>query len=261
MTLNLGRALEFSIDTVREAGELLRTYWRQGVTADYKGAIDLVTEADRVSERLILDRIRSAYPDQAILSEESGSNQADSPYVWIVDPLDGTTNFAHGYPIFSVTMALQVNGTLTLGTTFDPLRNELFTAQRGQGAYLNERPIHVSTTRSLDRGLLVTGFPYDRRTNPHNNLKQYAAFTLKAQSVLRSGSAALDLASVACGRLDGYWEFRLSPWDLAAGILLVNEAGGRLTLPDGQPVIEVTGDIVASNDFIHAEMLEVLRAA
>ena len=260
MNLNLDQALEFATTTARAAGAVLRSYWQRGVVAEYKGAIDLVTEADRASERLILDRIRAVYPDHAILAEESGSNQHASPCAWIVDPLDGTTNFTHGFPIFAVTLALQIDGTLELGVTFNPLRGELFVARRGQGAYLNDQAVHVSTTSALDRSLLVTGFPYDRRTNPHNNLREHNAFLLKSHGVLRAGSAALDLASVASGRLDGYWEFRLSAWDVAAGILIVKEAGGCVTGVLGEPVDSWASDLVASNGRIHAEMLDVLRS-
>jgi myo-inositol-1(or 4)-monophosphatase len=256
--MNLSDAFEFAQVTAREAGALLREYYQRGVTAEYKGDIDLVTEADRASETLILDRIRAAYPDHAILSEESGANQQTSRYQWIADPLDGTTNFAHGFPAFSVTLALLVDDTLELGVTYDPLRDELFAARRGQGARLNDRVFHVSKTSVLDRALLCTGFPYDRRTNPLNNTRQFTDFLLQSQAVLRVGSAALDLAYVACGRLDGFWEFRLSAWDMAAGVLLVNEAGGHTSEPDGAPVRQWSGRIVASNGVFHKEMIDVL---
>lgn len=256
--INLVDALNFATETARAAGALLRDYYQRGVTTEYKGEIDLVTEADRASEALILDRIRAAYPDHAILSEESGANQQASRYQWIADPLDGTTNFAHGFPAFSVTLALLVDETLELGVTYDPLRDELFTARRGQGAWLNDRASHVSQTPLLDRALLCTGFPYDRRTNPLNNTQQFVDFLLQSQAVLRVGSAALDLAYVACGRLDGFWEFRLNAWDMAAGVLLVNEAGGHTSEPDGSPVRQWSGRVVASNGVFHAEMIDVL---
>ncbi len=256
--IDLDAAFEFAKQTAREAGALLRAYYQRGVTAEYKGEIDLVTEADRASERLILDRIRAAYPEHAILSEESGANRQTSRYHWIADPLDGTTNFAHGFPAFSVTLALLVDDVIELGVTYDPLRDELFTARRGQGAWLNDRSIHVSKTPRLDRALLCTGFPYDRRTNPHNNTRQFVDFLTHAQAVLRVGSAALDLANVACGRLDGYWEFRLNAWDMAAGVLLVNEAGGRTTEPDGTSLQHWSGRVVASNGPFHSEMIALL---
>jgi myo-inositol-1(or 4)-monophosphatase len=256
--MNLDNAFEFAAATAREAGALVREYYRRGVQAEYKGEIDLVTEADRASETLILNRIRAAYPDHAILAEESGANTQVSPCRWIVDPLDGTTNFAHGFPHFSVTLALQIEDALEIGVTYDPLRDELFAARRGQGAWLNDRAIHVSRTPRLDQALLCTGFPYDRRTNPLNNTRQFVDFLLRAQGVSRVGSAALDLAYVACGRLDGYWEFRLSAWDMAAGVLLVNEAGGKTSEPDDSPMRQWTGRIVASNGLFHAEMIDVL---
>jgi myo-inositol-1(or 4)-monophosphatase len=256
--IDLDTAFEFAKQTAREAGALLRDYSQRGVTAEYKGEIDLVTEADRASETLILNRIRAAYPDHAILAEESGADTQVSPCRWIVDPLDGTTNFAHGFPAFSVTLALLVDDVLELGVTYDPLRDELFTAQRGQGARLNDRVIHVSSTPVLDRALLCTGFPYDRRTNSFDNTRQFVDFLKSSQAVLRVGSAALDLANVACGRLDGFWEFRLSAWDMAAGVLLINEAGGQTSEPDGSPIRHWSGRVVASNGLFHAEMIDVL---
>lgn len=256
--MDLDAAFEFAAATAQEAGALLRAHYRRGVTAEYKGAIDLVTEADRAAEALILDRIRAAYPDHAILAEESGAHQQAGPYTWIVDPLDGTTNFAHGFPHFSVTLALQIEDALEIGVTYDPLRDELFAARRGRGAWLNDQRIRVSTTPRLDRALLCTGFPYDRRTNPLNNTQQFVDFLMQAQSVSRVGSAALDLAYVACGRLDGFWEFRLNAWDMAAGLVLVQEAGGHATEPDGAAVHQWTGRIVASNSLFHAEMIDVL---
>jgi myo-inositol-1(or 4)-monophosphatase len=259
--LDLDQALEFAVVTAREAGALLRDYYRNGVTVKYKGEIDLVTEADQASEALILKRIRSAYPDCAILSEESGASANSSSAVWIADPLDGTTNFAHGLPIFAVTLALVVDGAIEVGITYDPIYDELYTAQRGQGAYLNGERLRVSSTSTLDTALLVTGFPYDRRTNPNNNLQQFADFSLRAQGVLRLGSAALDLGAVAAGRLDGYWEFKINPWDIAAGCLLVTEAGGQVTAPDGSLLDLFARKIVASNGLIQSEMLAVLAGS
>jgi myo-inositol-1(or 4)-monophosphatase len=256
--LNLNEALGFAVATVKEAGAVLRAYYRNGVTVKYKGEIDLITEADHASEALILKRIRAAYPDCAILSEESGASANTSSAVWIADPLDGTTNFAHGLPIFSVTLALMVNDVIEIGATYDPIYDELYTAQRGQGAYLNGERLHVSAVPTLDKALLVTGFPYDRRTNPNNNIRQFADFSLRAQGVLRLGSAALDLGAVASGRLDGYWEFKINPWDIAAGVLMVTEAGGRVSAPDGSPLDLFARQIVANNGLIQNEMLQVL---
>ncbi len=256
--LDLNEALNFAVATVRAAGALLHDYYYSGVTVKYKGEIDLITEADRASEALILNRIRSAYPDCAILSEESGASANSSSAVWIADPLDGTTNFAHGLPIFSVTLALVVNGVIEVGATYNPIYDELYTAQRGQGAYLNGERLHVSAAPMLDKALLVTGFPYDRRTNPNNNIRQFTDFSLRAQGVLRLGSAALDLGAVAAGRLDGYWEWGINPWDVAAGVLMVTEAGGQVTMPDGSPLDLFARQIVASNRLIQNEILNVL---
>jgi len=256
--LDLNEALDFAIATVHEAGAVLRDYYRTGVTVKYKSEIDLITEADRASETLILSRIRSAYPDCAILSEESGASANASSAVWIADPLDGTTNFAHGLPIFSVTLAVVVDGVIQVGVTYDPIHGELYTAQRGQGAYLNGKRLRVSTVPVLDRALLVTGFPYDRRTNPNNNIRQFTDFSLRAQGVLRLGSAALDLGAVAAGRIDGYWEWGINPWDVAAGVLMIAEAGGQVTMPDGLPLDLYARKIVASNRLIHDEMVQVL---
>jgi len=218
--------LAAAIDAARQAGALLRTYWERGVVAEYKGAIDLVTEADRASEALILDMLSRHFPDHRFHGEETGENGGHSSHVWLIDPLDGTTNFAHGYPQFSVSIALQIDGQTELGVVLDPMRDELFAARRGHSVSLNGRPIRVSVTLDLAHSLLVTGFPYDRQTSEHNNIREHQAFLMRSQGVLRAGSAALDLAAVASGRLDGYWEFKLNPWDWAAGILLVQEAGG-----------------------------------
>jgi myo-inositol-1(or 4)-monophosphatase len=256
--LNLNEALNFAVTTAREAGAVLRDYYRTGVTVKYKSEIDLVTEADHASEALILKRIRSAYPDCAILSEESGASANTSSAVWIADPLDGTTNFAHGLPIFCVTLALVIDGVVEVGVTYDPIYEELYTAQRGQGAYLNGERLHVSAVPTLDKALLVTGFPYDRRTNPNNNIRQFTDFSLRAQGVLRLGSAALDLGGIAAGRLDGYWEFKINPWDIAAGCLLVIEAGGQVSAPAGSPLDLFARQIVASNGVIQEEMVQVL---
>lgn len=256
---NLDDTLEAAVDVARQAGALLRTYWERGVAIEHKGDIDLITEADRVSEAAIKHALSSRFPDHGIFAEESGDGGGRASHIWIVDPLDGTTNFAHGYPQFSVNIALQIDGQTVLGVTYDPLRDELFTALRGQGAFLNGRPIHVSATPRLADSLLVTGFPYDRKTSPQNNLAQFGAFLMRSQGVLRPGSAALDLAAVACGRLDGYWEFKMNPWDLAAGALMVAEAGGRVSDPSGGPIGARPRDILASNGRIHEEMMAVLH--
>jgi len=223
-----------------------------------KGEVDLVTEMDRRAETLIVDTLRSAFPDHSILAEEGTRVEGPAPFRWLIDPIDGTTNYAHGFPVFCVAVALERDGIPVLGVAYDPSREELFTAERGRGASLNGDPIRVSDSASLNDSLLATGFPYDIRVNPHNNLAEYAAFSLCCRAVRRLGSAVLDLCYVAAGRLDGYWEFRLGPWDLAAGALMVEEAGGAVTDLLGGPFALDKLQIVASNGRIHREMVAVL---
>lgn len=252
------KAYATAVEAALEAGRILRWHFQRGLEIRYKGEIDLVTEADVAAERAVLSRIRDAFPDHRVLAEESGEAAQDSPWLWVVDPLDGTTNFAHGFPVFAVSIALLHEGQRVLGVVYDVMRDELFTARRGGGAFVNGRPIRVSRTPRLEEALLVTGFPYDRQASPFDNTREFVALLKRCHGVLRVGSAALDLAAVAAGRLDGYWEFRLSPWDLAAGALLVEEAGGRVTTPQGDPLPPLGTDVVATNGHIHGELLEVL---
>jgi myo-inositol-1(or 4)-monophosphatase len=249
------------IDAVaREAGALLGERFHQDHTVAYKGEIDLVTEADRLSETLIVRRIGEAFPDHDILAEESPETVKGSNFRWIVDPLDGTTNYAHGFPFFSVSIALEVAGTVCLGAVYNPLLDELFLARKGAGTRLNGEPIGVSRTDSLSRSLLATGFPYDIRENRDNNINYFISMAMKAQAVRRAGSAALDLAYVAAGRCDGFWELRLSPWDTAAGWLLVTEAGGVVTDLAGAAYGLRSPHILASNGLIHRDMSALLAA-
>ncbi len=250
--------LQVAERAAREAGALVREGYGQALTVDFKGAIDLVTDYDRRSEALILDHLRAAFPGHALLAEESGP-AAGSDYEWLVDPLDGTTNFAHAFPVFAVSVALAFRRQLVAGVVYDPLRDELFAAEAGQGATLNGGRLKVSATARLDQALLSTGFPYDVRTNPHNNVGEFTRFLLRAQAIRRAGSAALDCAWVAAGRADGYWEYRMKPWDVGAGALVVREAGGRVTTAEGDDAFLGQPSIVASNGLIHAAMLEVLR--
>ncbi len=238
----------------REAGALLMTHFVRRVAIEYKGDVDLVTEADRASEALIMDRIHAAFPRHDVMAEEGSRKDTGSEYRWYVDPLDGTTNFAHSFPVFCVSLGLEHKGELVAGVIYDPTRDEMFTAERGQGAYLNQHRIHVSKTAKLVESLLATGFPsHKRHKNP--NINFYHQITLRSHGVRRAGSAALDLACVASGRFDGFWEFNLNAWDVAAGVLLVEEAGGQVTGFKGQPFGVHDRDVMASNGLIHAELL------
>src|SRR5437763_8123310 len=255
--------LNFAIQTARDAGHLLAERFGHSLQISNKSELDLVTESDLASERLIIDRIKTHYPQHAILAEESGASATEdrerqSEWRWIIDPLDGTTNYAHGYPCFCVSIGLEFKGRMQIGVIYDPLRDELFAAERGDGATLNGRRVRVSATDDLNRALLCTGFPYDVRER-NDFARHFRNFIMSAQSVRRDGSAALDLAYVAAGRFDGFYEEGLRPWDVAAGVLLVEEAGGRITHYDGKPFQIYTPPIAASNGLVHDAMLEVLR--
>lgn len=257
--------LEFAIEVAKQAGALLReyNYHRPRQISSKGSAVDLVTEADLASERLILGRLRQQYPDHAVLSEEAQGVLPDQGPAWVVDPLDGTVNFAHGYPVFSVTLAFFQDGVAQLGVTYDPLREELFWAQRGQGAWCNGQRLQVSATAELGRSLLGTGFQYDRATNPDNNLAEFGYFVTRTRGVRRGGSAALDLAWVASGRMDGFWEKGLNAWDTAAGQVLIEEAGGRITTYSGAAWHPRVRNLVASNGVpeFHAALVEGIRIA
>ncbi|MDO8427371.1 MAG: inositol monophosphatase family protein [Deltaproteobacteria bacterium] len=248
-----------AVKIAREAGLLLKENLGKAGKVEFKGAVNIVTEADRKSEALIIEEIQSNFPDHGILSEESAEIKAASGYKWIIDPLDGTTNYAHGFPFFCVSIGFEASGKVVLGVIYDPVLDELFVAEDGKGAALNGNPIHVSKTGSLDRSLLATGFPYDLRTSKENNLDHFSNFTLRAQAIRRAGSAALDLCYVASGRFDGYWEMRLRPWDVAAASVIVKEAGGTITDFKGSPFSIYGHECLASNGLIHDEMLGVLR--
>ena len=256
--------LNFAIQTARDAGRLLAERFGRKLEITNKSEIDLVTESDLASEKLIIERIKSYYPRHAILAEESGASEpADrerqSDWRWIIDPLDGTTNYAHAYPCFCVSVGLECKGRLEIGVVYDPLRDEMFTAERGQGASLNGRRIRVSPTPHLASALLCTGFPYDVRERGEF-ARHFANFIMHAQGVRRDGAAALDLAYVAAGRFDGFWEEGLKPWDVAAGALLIEEAGGRVSNYAGEALDIFTPPILASNGLIHDEMRRVLAA-
>ena len=225
----------------------------------FKGDSDLVTDADKASEARILAHLRAAYPEHAVLAEESGSGAGSAPYRWIIDPLDGTTNYAHGVPHYCVSIAVEGPQGVLAGAILDPVRNELFTAGKGQGASLNDRPIRVSTADDLGSSLLATGFPYDLWANPERTLTLFDHFACRARGMRRMGSAALDLAYVACGRFDGFFEFKLKAWDVAAGMLLITEAGGSISHLEGGALDLGNADVLASNGKLHAPMLEVVR--
>lgn len=252
--------INFAIETARDAGHLLLEKFGRITTVTKKGDINLVTEADLASEALIIERIKSYYPKHAILAEEAGNAvvaDGAGTWKWIIDPLDGTTNYAHGYPCFAVTLALEHEGEVVIGVTLDPTRDELFAAEKGRGATLNGKPIAVSSTDDLGNSLICTGFPYDFKRKD-DFARHLTAFLMQSRGVRRDGSAAIDLAYVACGRFDGFWEEGLNPWDMAAGKLLVEEAGGWVTDYSGAAFDIYRPPICASNGKIHNAMLAVL---
>ena len=244
----------------RQAGELLRLGYEQEHQVDYKGAIDLVTEVDHQSEEYLLGEIQRLFPGHQIVSEEIGLVPGRLADEWFVDPLDGTVNYAHGIPFFTVSIAYAHNGQVILGVVYDPMRDELFAAERDRGAWLNGRSLQVSKATELQRSLLVTGFPYDTWSTPYNNLENFGRFAKSTQGVRRLGSAALDLCYVAAGRFDGYWELSLKPWDMAAGSLIAAEAGAIVTTIDGQPdYLTPPCSLLAAPPIMHAKMLVMLN--
>lgn len=261
--MNYDTILQTAVTVACEAGDLVRAAFPRTALTEvgFKGAVNPVTETDVAAENLIIARLRAAFPDHRFYAEESGGDEwraAGAP-IWLIDPLDGTVNFSHGFPHVGISLALLVDGQPVVGVIRDPLRGETFAATAGGGASLNGKPIHVSGVERLERAFLATGFPYDRRTAPDNNTRRLDHFLRRSQGVRRAGAAVLDLSYVACGRLDGFWEIRLSPWDVAAGVLLVREAGGRATDDRGGPDCLSGAFIVASNGRIHEEMLRVIR--
>ena len=252
----MNRHLQVALEIASQAGALLVDEFRKRPQIEYKGGADIVTAADRRSEELIVERLHTYFPGHGIVAEEGSGGETQSEFCWYVDPLDGTTNFAHGFPVFSVSMGLLSGEDMLVGVVHDPMRGETFYAARGEGAWLNQKCIHVSRTERLFESLLATGFPARKRhANP--NILYYHRFTLMSHGVRRAGSAALDLSYVAAGRLDGFWEFNLKPWDTAAGALLVREAGGTVTDFQGIPYKLGGSEIAASNGLIHPEMQQV----
>lgn len=254
------RLLAVATEASTSAGKVLLDYARSGFHVERKNPINLVTDADHAAEQCIIDHIRGHFPTHRTLAEERGV-EADAPsrYRWIIDPLDGTTNFAHGFPVYAISVGVEFDGEVLAGVVYDPTRDELFTGAAGRGAFLNGRPIAVSHTAQLDAALTVTGFAYDIRDTSNNNLDHFSRFALKAQGVRRTGSAALDLCYVAAGRFDGFWEVKLSPWDMAGGVVIVREAGGRITDLRGNGHSIYQPELLASNGRIHQEMLDVIR--
>lgn len=259
--MSLNDILSIAVDIAREAGALIRETFGSVMQVDFKGAVNPVTHTDRAAEHLIRTRLQEAFPTHAILGEEAGHSGGEVGIPnWLVDPIDGTNNFAHGLPHFGVSMGLQSGDEMVVGAVYDPLRDEMFAAYRGGGVTLNGRPVKVSAVARLADAFLATGFPYSRRVAAFNNVQLLDYFLRRSQGVRRMGSAALDMAYIACGRFDGYWEPHLSPWDVGAGALLVEEAGGRMSDFNGGRARLLSGEeVVASNGRIHAEMLTVLR--
>jgi myo-inositol-1(or 4)-monophosphatase len=252
--------LDLASEAAMAAGAVLQSNWGKLENIQEKGrAGDLVTEADKQAEAEILKILHRHLPEHAVLAEESGKlGKSDSKYLWAIDPLDGTTNYAHGYPMSSVSIGLLIDGIPQVGVVYNPFRNELFRAAKGLGATCNRLPIQVSQTSELSKSLLVTGFAYDRRETQDNNYAEFCYLTHLTQGVRRSGSAALDLTDVACGRLDGYWERGLRPWDVVAGIAIVEEAGGKITAYDNTPLNIQSGRILATNGLIHDSLSQTL---
>ncbi len=257
------KLVTFLEKTTGRAGSIILGYYNGKFAIDKKDlrpdGIDIVTDADRASESLILKAIRDEFPGHDILTEESQTEMTGSRSLWLVDPLDGTVNFAHGFPHFSVTIALMDHGNLLAGAVYDPLKSEFFCAIKGCGAWLNRKAINVSTSMKLRSSLLGTGFPYDRAYSEDNNVAEFNRMVTRVQGVRRAGSAALDLAYVACGRLDGFWELKLKPWDQGAGMLLVEEAGGKITDRFGKPADPFANTVVATNGLIHDQVVQVLE--
>lgn len=254
----MGHYLDQMVEIARGAGQILNDFAANRPAFELKGEFDLVTAADRASEQYVTDRLKQLYPDHGILAEEGFGQERDSDYQWFVDPLDGTTNFAHGFPAYNVTIGLAHRGEMIAGVVLDPLKDELFTAERGSGAYLNGQRIHVSKAPNLNSSLVATGFP-SRRRHQNVNIHFYYQLAMETHGVRRAGAAALDLAYVACGRLEAFWEFGLNPWDMAAGILLVEEAGGLCSDMKGEPAGLWKPHLLADNGHIHDEIVALFQ--
>ena len=247
-------------EAARRAGAIIRASFGKKKKVTYKSRIDVVTDVDIASEAAIIALIRDAYPGHDIVTEETDIARTGSPFRWIIDPVDGTVNYAHDYPFVAVSIGLEIEGWMEIGVVYNPVMEEFFTARRGYGATFNDAPIHVSATDAFEQSLLATGFPYDIRENPRNNLAQFCHIIKQAQAVRRDGSAALNLCHTAMGRFEGYWELSIQPWDIAAGMLIVEEAGGRVTGLAGTALTPFSGEILATNGCIHDRLLAEIAA-
>jgi myo-inositol-1(or 4)-monophosphatase len=250
--------LEFAVNCAHESGRIQRKYYGTNFEIRHKGEINLVTEVDLECQNRIIELIKGSFPNDEVIAEEKTNYYGGTTNRWIVDPLDGTTNYAHGYPFFCTSIAYEEAGVVTLGVVYNPIYRELFFARKGGGAYLNGNPIQVSSISDLKKSLVSTGFPYDIATNPNNNINHFVRFLFESQAVRRDGSAALNLSYLACGRFDGFWELKLNPWDVAAGTLMVREAGGVITSFNGGEYSIYSDEIVASNGLIHQKMCDIL---
>ncbi|MFC2163442.1 inositol monophosphatase family protein [Acidobacteriota bacterium] len=251
--------LNAAVDAGEQAGQMLRASIDKSREITFKGAVDLVTDRDKESQQMIFSHLSALYPEHDFLAEEDLCEERGTDFRWIIDPIDGTTNYAHSFPFFCVSIALEWKGGAALGVIYDPMREEMFTAVADHGAYLNGKRIYVSSVSDLNISLLATGFPYDLRESKINNFDHFVHFAVRAQAIRRCGSAALDLCYVACGRFDGFWEMKLSPWDVAAGALIVQEAGGRVSDFGDEEYSPYGKEVLASNVLIHPQMLDVLR--
>ena len=251
--------LEFAVQLAFESGKIQKKYFQKTFSIMHKGEIDLVTNVDFECQSRILELVEKAFPDDEVISEEKTNTYEAGKNRWIVDPLDGTTNYAHGYPFFCTSIAYEVDGEIIIGVVYNPIMDELFFARKGAGSFFNGEKMGVSSVKEIKQALLATGFPYDVVTNPNNNLNHWTKFMMRAQALRRDGSAGLNLSYVAAGRFDGFWEVRLSPWDMAAGMLIVREAGGIITSLSGETFSLYEGGVLASNGLIHDQMVDVIR--